>query len=442
MPTAFYAFLFASLCNPEPVPATCHNPQFMSLHLPSAPLAATVLAPFAMLSFAAAQQRYDHGNPTLHEQLMLELVNRARADPAAEAARFGIDLNEGLAPGTITASAKPPLAFHPNLILSARNHSQWMLDTGVFSHTGVGNSTAGERMSAAGYPFAGSFSSGENIGWGGTSGGVEPVSMTLDRHEGLFRSPGHRRGICSEDFSEIGLGILQGRFQGFNALLVTQNFATSDALPDPWLLGVVFNDVDGDGNYDAGEGVSGVTVTPAGGSWDAVTSASGGYAMPCARSGPLDVVFSGGGLATPVTRPIQLTGANIKLDLIIPVSDSPAPEIAVRQPAGANLVDEFNLRRFGAFRRGSRSPAKTFVIRNTGNAPLNLLAVERTGRHARDFIVTLPQTASIAPGSFTTFKVNFKPTSTGNRKATIRILSDDTDENPFEINVTGFGMQP
>jgi hypothetical protein len=193
---------------------------------------------------------------------MLELVNRTRANPAAEAARFGMDLNEGLFPGTIAATAKPPLAFHPKLILSARNHSQWMLDTGIFDHTGLNNSTSAERMRDAGYVFSGSSSSGENISLGGTSGTVERVSMTLARHESLFRSPSHRTNICAKNFKEIGLGILQRRFQGFNALMATQNFATSGTFPDPWLLGVVFKDADDDGIYDAGEGLPGVTVTP------------------------------------------------------------------------------------------------------------------------------------------------------------------------------------
>jgi hypothetical protein len=49
-------------------------------------------------------------NLTPEEQLMLELINRARANPVAEASRDGIDLNEGLAPGTISAAAKQPLA--------------------------------------------------------------------------------------------------------------------------------------------------------------------------------------------------------------------------------------------------------------------------------------------------------------------------------------------
>ena len=49
--------------------------------------------------------------PTAQELLDIALVNRARLDPAAEAALFGIDLNEGLAPGTISAASKQPLAF-------------------------------------------------------------------------------------------------------------------------------------------------------------------------------------------------------------------------------------------------------------------------------------------------------------------------------------------
>ncbi len=41
--------------------------------------------------------------PTAHEQYFLELVNRARANPGAEAARLGLGLNDGLAAGAIAA---------------------------------------------------------------------------------------------------------------------------------------------------------------------------------------------------------------------------------------------------------------------------------------------------------------------------------------------------
>src|SRR3954471_13948525 len=67
--------------------------------------------------------------PTALEQYVVELINRARANPAAEAGKYGIDLNEGLKAGTISTAAKQPLALNPYLTDAARLHSQWMIDT-------------------------------------------------------------------------------------------------------------------------------------------------------------------------------------------------------------------------------------------------------------------------------------------------------------------------
>src|SRR3712207_1183737 len=108
--------------------------------------------------------------PTAYEQYFLELVNRARANPGAEAARLGIDLNQGLTAGTIANTAKQPLAMNQFLNDSAQAHSDWMLATDTFSHTGANGSSAGDRMKAAGYVFTGSWTWGENISirWGGT----------------------------------------------------------------------------------------------------------------------------------------------------------------------------------------------------------------------------------------------------------------------------------
>lgn len=99
---------------------------------------------------------------------MLELVNRARANPLAEAQRLGIDLNQGLSPGQISVAAKQPLAMNQLLVASSRSHSQWMLDADVFSHTGSNGSTSKQRMEAAGYTFSGNWRAGENISWSGT----------------------------------------------------------------------------------------------------------------------------------------------------------------------------------------------------------------------------------------------------------------------------------
>ena len=168
--------------------------------------------------------------PTAYEQYLLELVNRARANPAAEAARQGIDLNAGLPAGTISATAKQPLAFNPQLIDAARGQSNWMLATDTFSHTGSGGSSPGDRMKAAGYPFEGNWAWGENIAirWGsGTS--ITP-SVVDAFNSGLFKSAGHRENILSGSFREAGTGLAAGDYRGSPAATATEDFAKSGTL--------------------------------------------------------------------------------------------------------------------------------------------------------------------------------------------------------------------
>ena len=47
-----------------------------------------------------------------------------------------------------------------------------------------------------------------------------------------------------------------------------------------FIVGTVWNDIDWDGMYDPNEGIGGVTVTPDSGTYYAITSNSGGYAIP------------------------------------------------------------------------------------------------------------------------------------------------------------------
>ena len=66
---------------------------------------------------------------SVHEQLMLELVNRARLDPLSEAKRLGIDLNKNLAPGTLNGTPRAVLA--PNdLLLDGAKLSGLLLEGG------------------------------------------------------------------------------------------------------------------------------------------------------------------------------------------------------------------------------------------------------------------------------------------------------------------------
>ena len=82
-------------------------------------------------------------DPTAQEVLMWALINRARLDPAGEAARYGIDLNEGPVRDfngnivTITSSSKQPLAWNSSLFAVADQHSQDMLTNQKMYHNDV-----------------------------------------------------------------------------------------------------------------------------------------------------------------------------------------------------------------------------------------------------------------------------------------------------------------
>ncbi|MSU36704.1 MAG: hypothetical protein EXS36_16725 [Pedosphaera sp.] len=259
---------------------------------------------------------YSHGEPTDPEQYLLELVNRGRADPMAEAARVGIDLNQGLNSGTINGDPKPPLGFNANLLESARGHSDWMLEVDSFDHTGKNGLQPNNRMKAAGYPFSGNWGWGENIGWRGTSGFLSVNSFVAKVHDGLVISPLHRENIMNGAFDEIGLGVRTGLFQSgstFNAVMITENFAYSSGTLGPCIVGVVYRDSNANHAYDPGEGISGVTVTYSGSANQAITSASGGYAFPYSGNGTMDIKFSGGGIASG-SRSVTRAGKNVKAD--------------------------------------------------------------------------------------------------------------------------------
>ena len=177
------------------------------------------------------------------EQLMLELVNRARLDPNAEAKRLGITLNQGIAAGSITAAAKQPLAGNTLLNDAARAHSQWMIDHDVFDHTGAGGTSPFQRMTTAGY--TGFTAAGENIAFRGTTGTLPFTNFVAMQHDDLFLSVhGHRENILEPGFREIGIGAMTGVFSDgtgdYNSVLTTQDFGTRSS--NPIVTGVAYDD--------------------------------------------------------------------------------------------------------------------------------------------------------------------------------------------------------
>jgi len=280
----------------------------------------------------AGETLYSIGDPRDDEQMYLELINYARANPGGEAQKltittnpdilgayqfFHVDLAKFVADTSLYPVA-PPLAFEPRLITAARGHSQWMLDRGIQAHDQTNPTvTPGQRITASGYPWQTygesiyAYSEGPEHGhagfevdWGyGTGGMQEP--------------PGHRDNNHQPNFREVGIGVILG--DGLNNTgpsAVTINFAARQN-PVPLITGVAFFDLNSNQRYDPGEGIGGLTVNVNDSASYALTSASGGYAVPTVN-GARAVTFSGMGLTTTTVNRTVTSGSNVKVDLLLP----------------------------------------------------------------------------------------------------------------------------
>lgn len=116
------------------------------------------------------------------------------------------------------------------------------------------------------------------------------------------------------------------------------------------------------------------------------------------------------------------------------------PEIAVEQPAGTPLVDGAGSVSFGTVVSGQTSE-RTFTVRNTGIGDLTGFGLTFVGAGGDEFVVTAAPTAPVAgPSGSTTFTVRFAPQFGGPKNATLRLASNDADENPFDIALTGTAL--
>ncbi len=98
---------------------------------------------------------------------------------------------------------------------------------------------------------------------------------------------------------------------------------------------------------------------------------------------------------------------------------------------------------FGTVDVSTGTLTRTFTIENIGTAALNLTGASPyiviSGTNAADFTVTAVPTTPIAAAGSTTFSITFDPSAAGTRTATITIANDDSNENPYNFNITGLG---
>src|SRR5215211_1270241 len=155
--------------------------------------------------------------PTTEEQLMIELLNRARSDPRQYAEDFFLSV-----PLT-DASPMPPLAVNGFLTASARGHALEMAGNDYFSHTSPLTGKGPNQMARdAGYVLGAQFPTTltanniESIAAGdGMSGPRPALELLLEDFDPVTQQernpPGHRQHLLGmlpffAAHDEIGVG--------------------------------------------------------------------------------------------------------------------------------------------------------------------------------------------------------------------------------------------
>ena len=315
-------------------------------------------AAFGIQADAAPTTAFPQPQPSSQEQYLLELINAARANPAAEGQLLAnvtdseilryykyYSVNTGQVVSDFNGyAAKPPLAFNAELMASSRQQSLYQASAGVQTHNSADGSTFDKRITAQGYQWSGL---GENI--------YAYAENPFFGHVGLMVDWGvpsldHRANVMNTavnipTYREIGISCVASSIANFGPLVITEDFGTPADSTVAYVTGVVYADKDGSGSYDEGEGLPDVTVTPDSGTYYAVTSSAGGFVIPLPKtgSGTLTITASGGSLGAPRTKTISYTaGTNVKVDFTAadPAQAAPAlPTVTISAPIKATSLD-------------------------------------------------------------------------------------------------------
>lgn len=122
-------------------------------------------------------------------------------------------------------------------------------------------------------------------------------------------------------------------------------------------------------------------------------------------------------------------------DIAVSGTAAAAPEIDVSNATPTAIPDG------GADNLGSVSTGQltsvVYTITNLGTSNLTITGVSTSGDVNCTSSVTVNPAATVAPSTSTTFTVGVTPTADGAFSFNITIASDDADENPYDIAVSG-----
>jgi len=291
--------------------------------------------------FQATATQYSIGDPTAEEQLVLEFINRARADANAEAQRlltttdedvlnainfFNVDLDVMVNQFATLDQTLPPLSMNAQLTTAARLHSQDMFNNVFQGHISSDDpvspnepeDSSGDRVRHQGYNF---MNLGENVFSFARSVFQSHAAFQIDwgfTPTGIQDPPGHRTNIHGSAFREAGIGIVLGTNSSGNdsvgPILITHDFGVQLIGATPFITGVAYDDQNGNAFYDIGEGLGGINVDVNGSDFFAVTATTGGYSVPVIGNGNYLVTFSSPSITDQTTQVVISNSENKKLD--------------------------------------------------------------------------------------------------------------------------------
>lgn len=340
-------------------------------------------------------------SPTAVEEYYLQLLNDARSNPAAYGVSLGLNLSN--------VAPSQPLAMNPMLVQSARLHSQDMIAQNYFGHVTPQGVDPGGRIAATGFTATGwaesietntnpsTFGGGFPATYGAWDAGFSLGNLIVDQG---VPDLGHRVmlldiGGLDHAMQQVGIGIAsQDTTSGGFAYRQTDTTIdlASTSTVGPFLTGVVFNDSAGNGEYQPGEGLGGVTITVAG-VGSTTTLDAGGYSMALAP-GTYTVTASGGGLPSPIARTVVIGSDNVQLNF-------------VPDPNGATLV--------GGAAGSVGGTIGSFAAMAPGDTPASYSVRIDWGDGHTSFV-------SPIPGSSGTFSIQGGNTYTGTGVYAIHVL--------------------
>lgn len=166
------------------------------------------------------------------------------------------------------------------------------------------------------------------------------------------------------------------------------------------------------------------------------------------NGGAANVTVAAGGVTVLTNDGSSTTAAGVGVNDFFNVSGGGAAEMEITGNSieiadgdtSPNTTDHTD---FGTVSVDSGTIVRAFTINNFGCSSLSLTGaspyVSISG--SSDFTLTAIPSGTIGTSGSTTFEITFDPGALGTQTATVSIANDDSDENPYNFEIEGFGAE-